>query len=103
MCQFFLQGAIKKLQAAVEIEDAFAYMEPPRVYQPIRQCLGYVLLEFDQVEEAEKVVSPDVLTAIQAKPVLPVSHHLRGSEENLPKRQALPKRSGALDGASRIS
>ena len=52
---FFKQEAIKKLQAAVEIEDNFAYMEPPRVYQPIRQCLGYVLLESDEVEAAEKV------------------------------------------------
>lgn len=39
----------------MDIEDGFAYMEPPRVYQPIRQCLGYVLLEADEVEEAERV------------------------------------------------
>ena len=32
-----------KLEAAKEIEDGMSYMEPPRLYQPIRHCLGYVL------------------------------------------------------------
>lgn len=47
--------AIDKLKAAVAIEDSFAYMEPPRVYQPVRQCLGYVLLQDGQLKEAEQV------------------------------------------------
>ena len=32
-----------KLEAAKEVEDGMSYMEPPRLYQPIRHCLGYVL------------------------------------------------------------
>lgn len=47
-----LQLAATKLQKAVEIEASFAYMEPPRVYQPVRQCLGYVLLLDGRLEEA---------------------------------------------------
>ena len=39
----------------MKIEDAFLYMEPPRVYQPVRQCLGYVLLESGHPKEAEQV------------------------------------------------
>lgn len=46
---------MEKLREAVEIEDGFAYMEPPRVYQPVRQCLGYVLLRAEKLEDAEKV------------------------------------------------
>lgn len=51
------QVAADKLREAVSIEDSFAYMEPPRVYQPVRQCLGYVLLKSGQLEEAEKVIN----------------------------------------------
>lgn len=32
-----------KLEEAKVIEDGMSYMEPPRLYQPIRHCLGYVL------------------------------------------------------------
>lgn len=53
-----VQEAITKLTTAVDIEDSFAYMEPPRVYQPVRQCLGYVLLEDRQYQEAEEVLAP---------------------------------------------
>ena len=63
-----MQAAAEKLQSAVKIEDAFAYMEPPRVYQPIRQCLGYVLLQGNRVEEAVEVRS---LLSLYS------SHHLR--------------------------
>ena len=38
-----VQVAVAKLEAAKEIEDGMSYMEPPRLYQPIRHCLGYVL------------------------------------------------------------
>ena len=53
-----MQEAITKLTAAVGIEDSFAYMEPPRVYQPVRQCLGHVLLEDEQYQKAEEVLTP---------------------------------------------
>ena len=35
--------AVAKLEEAKGIEDGMSYMEPPRQYQPIRHCLGYVL------------------------------------------------------------
>lgn len=54
------QEAIAKLREAVDIEAKFAYMEPPRVYQPTRQCLGYVLLQANQPAEAEKVYRADL-------------------------------------------
>ena len=38
-----VQVAVARLEAAKEIEDGMAYQEPPRLYQPIRHCLGYVL------------------------------------------------------------
>ena len=38
-----VQVAVAKLEAAKEVEDGMSYMEPPRLYQPIRHCLGYVL------------------------------------------------------------
>ena len=37
-------GAIRDLQAAVEIQDTLPYMEPPYWYYPVRQTLGAVLL-----------------------------------------------------------
>ena len=38
-------GAIRDLQAAVEIQDSLPYMEPPYWYYPVRQTLGAVLLQ----------------------------------------------------------
>jgi tetratricopeptide (TPR) repeat protein len=38
-------GAIRDLQAAVEIQDSLPYMEPPFWYYPVRQTLGAVLLQ----------------------------------------------------------
>ena len=35
--------ALAKLEEAKGVEDGMAYNEPPRLYQPIRHCLGYVL------------------------------------------------------------
>jgi tetratricopeptide (TPR) repeat protein len=39
-----LDGAIRELQAAVEIQDTLPYMEPPYWYYPVRQTLGATLL-----------------------------------------------------------
>ena len=38
-----LDGAIKQLEAAVALQDALPYMEPPYWYYPVRQTLGAVL------------------------------------------------------------
>jgi tetratricopeptide (TPR) repeat protein len=39
-----LDGAVRELKAAVEIQDTLPYMEPPYWYYPVRQSLGAVLL-----------------------------------------------------------
>jgi len=39
-----LDGAVKELQAAVEIQDTLPYTEPPYWYYPVRQTLGATLL-----------------------------------------------------------
>jgi tetratricopeptide (TPR) repeat protein len=39
-----LDGAVRELEAAVAIQDALPYMEPPYWYYPLRQTLGAVLL-----------------------------------------------------------
>jgi tetratricopeptide (TPR) repeat protein len=38
-----LDGAIKELEAAVALQDALPYMEPPYWYYPVRQSLGALL------------------------------------------------------------
>jgi tetratricopeptide (TPR) repeat protein len=49
-----LAGAAKAYQEAIAIEDAFAYMEPPYWYYPIRQSLGSIYLRQGKLDEAEK-------------------------------------------------
>jgi hypothetical protein len=39
-----LDGAVRDLEAAVTLQDALPYMEPPYWYYPVRQTLGAVLL-----------------------------------------------------------
>lgn len=49
--------AVAKLEEAKGIEDGMAYMEPPRQYQPIRHCLGYVLSNVTgEHTQAEQVI-----------------------------------------------
>ena len=45
-------AAVKALQAAVAANDDLPYLEPPRWYYPIRQCLGTVLLAANESEAA---------------------------------------------------
>ena len=46
------------------VEDGMGYMEPPRLYQPVRHCLGRVLLSAGRLTEAEQV--RDVLCRCRA-------------------------------------
>jgi tetratricopeptide (TPR) repeat protein len=39
-----LDGAVRELEAAVALQDALPYMEPPYWYYPVRQTLGALLL-----------------------------------------------------------
>lgn len=50
-----LPGAIAAYRAAVAIQDALPYMEPPYWYYPVRQSLGVALLRAGQPDEAEQV------------------------------------------------
>lgn len=50
-----LPGAIAAYRAAVAIQDALPYMEPPYWYYPVRQSLGVALLRAGQLDEAEQV------------------------------------------------
>ena len=50
-----LQHVQTLLEKAVAVEDGMGYMEPPRQYQPVRHCLGRVLLSAGRPAEAEQV------------------------------------------------
>lgn len=54
------EGAVKHFRAAVEIEDALLYEEPPLWYYPIRHSLGRALLEAGRPAEAEKAYREDL-------------------------------------------
>ena len=52
--------AVKQLEAAVKLQDALTYMEPPDWYYPVRQSLGQVLLEAGRAPQAEAVYRKDL-------------------------------------------
>jgi hypothetical protein len=54
--------AIRDLEAAVKLQDALTYMEPPDWYYPVRQSLGQVLLEAGFAARAEAVYRKDLET-----------------------------------------
>lgn len=55
------QPAVATLQAAVEREEGMGYLEPPRLlHQPVRQCLGWALLQWGRYEEAAEVYRSDL-------------------------------------------
>ncbi len=54
--------AIARLRAAVRIEDALIYDEPPGWMQPVRHTLGAVLLRVGRAAEAETVYREDLAT-----------------------------------------
>ena len=43
------------LRAAQEVEAGMGYMAPPRLYQPVKHCLGYVLLQAGNPQKAAEV------------------------------------------------
>ena len=51
-----LAGAIRHFEAAVALEDTFAYFEPPFWYYPTRQSLGAMLLLAGDLDKAEEVL-----------------------------------------------
>ncbi|KAF8058948.1 hypothetical protein HT031_005516 [Scenedesmus sp. PABB004] len=53
-------GAAAALRAAVAVDDGLGYTEPPRQTQPLRQCLGWVLLQAGRLGEAEQAYRADL-------------------------------------------
>jgi tetratricopeptide (TPR) repeat protein len=49
------EHAIPALRNAVSLQDALPYAEPPPWYFPVREALGYALLEAGRPAEAERV------------------------------------------------
>jgi len=54
-------GAVNHFEAAVALEDALAYSEPPYWYYPTRQSLGAVLLLAGNLDNAEKVLRASLM------------------------------------------
>lgn len=52
--------AIDLLEEAAAHEEELGYMEPPRLHQPARQCLGWVLLKAGKVSDAEDTYHKDL-------------------------------------------
>lgn len=52
--------ALEMLKKGVEMEDAFAYDEPPGWFLPVRESLGGVLMQSGAHAEAEKVFRADL-------------------------------------------
>jgi hypothetical protein len=59
------QEAEAQMRGAVALEDGMGYMEPPRMYQPSRQCLAYVLLKgTGKPQEAEQVCTHNLSSSV---------------------------------------
>lgn len=52
--------AVNALERAIELEDQFAYDEPPDWIMPVRHSLGAVLVRAERFEQAEKVYREDL-------------------------------------------
>jgi tetratricopeptide (TPR) repeat protein len=55
-----LAEAEQHFRAAMQVEDALLYIEPPSWYFPARHSLGAVLMRAGQVEEAERIYREDL-------------------------------------------
>ena len=52
------------LRAAHEMEAGMGYMEPPRLYQPVKHCLGYVLMQAGNHQKAAEVSTGEYLAIL---------------------------------------
>ncbi len=55
------EPAFERLRAAVKLEEALSYDEPPGWMQPVRHALGALLLADDRPQEAEEVYQADLV------------------------------------------
>lgn len=54
------EQAVSRLTAAIKLEDALRYYEPPLWHYPVRHSLGAVLLEAGRPAEAERIYREDL-------------------------------------------
>lgn len=54
------RGAVEEFRAAVVLEDALPYTEPPSWYYPMRQSLGKALIAARRLSEAEQAYREDL-------------------------------------------
>ncbi len=60
-----------KLEEAKGIEDGMSYNEPPRLYQPVRHCLGYVLSNITgEHTQAEQVKAKPCISCLSVMTTL---------------------------------
>lgn len=55
-----IDEAVKQMRAAIAVEDALRYNEPPDWVLPVRHALGAVLLDAGRVKDAEAVYRGDL-------------------------------------------
>jgi tetratricopeptide (TPR) repeat protein len=55
-----MDEAVRRMRAAVALEDGATYMEPPDWFTPVRSSLGATLLRADRAREAELVFEEDL-------------------------------------------
>jgi tetratricopeptide (TPR) repeat protein len=60
-----LQSAMSTLKAAVVMEDALPYSEPPEWFFPVRHALGAVQMEAGEYEAAEATYQRDLETMVE--------------------------------------
>jgi hypothetical protein len=97
-------AAIDSLRAAVRIQDALRYDEPPPFYFPVRNSLGRVLLHFGRVQEAECVYLADLRMPMPAVcGTIPASLHPNpGNLWSLKGLELTYRRQGRSADAARI-
>ena len=66
------------LEAAHEMEIGMGYMEPPRLYQPVKHCLGYVLQQAGNYQRAAEVGGPIFCKSLSPVAFCPWLTRLRG-------------------------
>src|SRR5205807_364846 len=91
-----LDGAIRELEAAVALQDALPYMEPPYWYYPLRQTLGALLLLKGDAQRAR-----DAFRESLARTRTMQSGQRRRSARSTSRTRAVRRRSPRCSAASR--
>jgi tetratricopeptide (TPR) repeat protein len=95
-------GAVDKLQAAVKLQDAMPYTEPPFWYYAIEQSIGAALFEAGQYDEAARAFEASLVrhpNSAWSLFALKESYEKLGQEVEAEKIAELLKKASRLDGA----